>query len=130
LKLIQETTSIIEKTEKTRPKGWLGPWISESHVTLDLLQEEKYLNASRILISGLLSRYKYVLDWACDDQPFWMKTRNGNILSIPYPQELNDIPALVRRVSAKDFGDMIIDQFDEMINQVTYFSLSPLTLIV
>ena len=31
-----------------------------------------------------------------DDQPIWMATRSGGrILSVPYPQELNDIPALV-----------------------------------
>jgi hypothetical protein len=43
-----------------------------------------------------------------------MRTRSGAILSVPYPQELNDIPAIaVRRGSAGDFADMIVDQFDE-----------------
>jgi hypothetical protein len=40
------------------------------------------------------------------------------LLSIPYPQEINDIPALVvRQHTAREFADMIIDQFDEMLAQ-------------
>jgi hypothetical protein len=45
-----------------------------------------------------------------------MRTRSGAILSVPYPQELNDIPAIaVRHASAAQFADMIVDQFDEML---------------
>jgi hypothetical protein len=37
---------------------------------------------------------------------------------MPYPQELNDSASIVgRRVSASDFADMMIDQFDEMLEQ-------------
>ncbi|QPM90865.1 polysaccharide deacetylase family protein [Pseudooceanicola algae] len=85
------------------PQGWLSPWISESRVTPDLLQE---------------AGYAYTLNWCMDDQPVWMTTRAGRILSIPYPQELNDIPAIVaRKDSAADFAGMIIDTFDEMLDQ-------------
>jgi hypothetical protein len=52
-----------------------------------------------------------------DDQPVWFKCRGGRrILAVPYPQELNDIPAIVaRKESGSAFADMIVDQFDEMI---------------
>ena len=101
--LIEEASRIIETHEGKRPAGWLGPWLAESWTTPDLLQE---------------AGYRYLLDWACDDQPIWMKTRNGRILSIPYPVELNDSPAIVfRNYSAEDFADMIVDQFDEMSRQ-------------
>ena len=65
--------------------------------------------------------YKYTLDWCHDDQPIYMKTRSGGrILSIPYSQEINDIPSIIaRHDSAKDFADMIIDQFDEMLEQAS-----------
>ena len=48
-----------------------------------------------------------------------MKTRSGHrILSIPYSQEINDIPSIIaRHDSASGFADMIIDQFDEMLEQ-------------
>jgi len=54
-----------------------------------------------------------LLDWCHDDQPVWMKTRKGRILSVPYPQELNDIPQIVaRKREGADFADMIVDAFD------------------
>ncbi|HXZ46004.1 MAG TPA: polysaccharide deacetylase family protein [Pseudolabrys sp.] len=98
--LIDETTAAIEKHSGQRPRGWLGPWISQSHLTPDLLQE---------------AGYSYLLDWCHDDQPVWMKTRKGRILSVPYPQELNDIPQIVaRKREGNDFADMIVDAFEVM----------------
>jgi hypothetical protein len=44
-----------------------------------------------------------------------MKTRRGRMLSIPYPQELNDIPQIVaRKREGSDFAAMIVDAFDVM----------------
>jgi allantoinase len=99
--LIAEATAEIARRQGRRPAGWLGPWLSESAATPDLLQE---------------SGYSYVLDWCMDDQPIWLRTRAGRILALPYPQELNDSSTIVgRRVGASDFADMIVDQFDEML---------------
>jgi peptidoglycan/xylan/chitin deacetylase (PgdA/CDA1 family) len=82
------------------PEGWASPWLAETLQTPDLLQE---------------TGYQYLLDWCMDDQPVWMKTRAGRILSVPYTQELNDSSAIIgRQVDAIDFADMIVDQFDEM----------------
>jgi allantoinase len=53
-----------------------------------------------------------------DDQPVWLRTRSGPLLSIPYPIELNDSQHVVhRRSGAAEFADMIVDQFDEMVEQ-------------
>jgi allantoinase len=96
--LITETTAALKNFSGTAPRGWLGPWISQSPLTPDLLQE---------------AEYGYLLDWCHDDQPTWMKTRNGRILSVPYPQELNDIPQIVaRKREGADFADMIVDAFE------------------
>jgi len=86
------------------PRGWLSPWISESARTPDLLAE---------------AGYRYTLNWCHDDQPVRFSTRAGRALwSIPYPQELNDIPMIVaRQMDGRDFADMIIDNFDEMLAQ-------------
>lgn len=104
--LIAETTEVIAREEGRPPKGWLGPWISQSRATPDLLAE---------------AGYDYLLDWCHDDQPVWMATRDGGrILSVPYPQELNDIPAVVaRKVEGRAFAEMIIDGFDEQLAQST-----------
>jgi peptidoglycan/xylan/chitin deacetylase (PgdA/CDA1 family) len=99
--LIAESTAALTKYSGTRPRGWLGPWISQSHVTPDLLQE---------------AGYRYLLDWCHDDQPVWMKTRGGRILSVPYPQELNDIPQIVgRKREGAEFAAMIVDAFEVML---------------
>jgi hypothetical protein len=96
--LIAETTAALEKYAGQRPRGWLGPWISQSERTPDLLQE---------------AGYSYLLDWCHDDQPVWMKTRAGRILSVPYPQELNDIPQIVaRKREGAEFADMILDAYE------------------
>jgi allantoinase len=99
--LIAEATARLAKEEGRPPEGWLGPWISHSHVTPDLLAE---------------SGYRYLLDWCMDDQPVWFTCRDGKkIMAVPYPQEINDIPAIAaRKENASDFADMIVDQFDEM----------------
>jgi len=101
--LIDEATSRIRDGLGVTPRGWLGPWISQSHATPELLKA---------------AGYGYLLDWCHDDQPSWMATANGPILSVPYPQELNDIPAIaVRRMGASEFADVIVDNFDEMLGQ-------------
>ncbi len=47
-----------------------------------------------------------------------MATRGGPLWSIPYPQELNDLPMMVgRHMDGRAFADMIVDQFDEMLEQ-------------
>jgi allantoinase len=99
--LIAEATAAITRHEGRAPAGWLSPWIAESRVTPDLLAE---------------AGYRYTLNWCHDDQPGWMRTRNGgSLLSVPYPQEINDIPAIVvRRIEADAFADMIVDNFEEM----------------
>jgi peptidoglycan/xylan/chitin deacetylase (PgdA/CDA1 family) len=86
------------------PQGWLSPWISESPRTPDLLAE---------------AGFRYSLNWCHDDQPMRLRTRGGEALwSIPYPQELNDIPMIVARLmDARDFAQMVIDNADEMLEQ-------------
>ncbi|MBV8120037.1 MAG: polysaccharide deacetylase family protein [Alphaproteobacteria bacterium] len=108
-RLIAECSEVIKRLSGRQPEGWLGPGLAESAVTPDLLKE---------------AGYRYLMDWAMDDQPVWMRTRAGPILSVPYPAELNDLPALVnRRHTGRQFAEMIIDQFDEMLLQSRKYPL-------
>lgn len=66
--LIAQVTETIERHEGARPWGWMSPWLSNSSQTPDLLQE---------------AGYRYFMDWTCDDQPVWMRTRSGRILAMP-----------------------------------------------
>jgi peptidoglycan/xylan/chitin deacetylase (PgdA/CDA1 family) len=99
--MITRATELLTKAFGKRPTGWMGPWIAETLTTPDLLKE---------------AGYSYVMDWPADDQPFWMKTRAGPLLSVPYPTEINDSPTMLSRAqSATDFTQMIRDQFEEML---------------
>ena len=101
--LIDECTSTITKHEGKAPTGWMSPWLSNSETTMDLLQE---------------AGYRYVMDWTMDDQPIWIKTRGGRLLSMPYPVEANDNRGIVwYRYTSSEFTDMLIDNFDEMLEQ-------------
>ena len=100
---IKEVTEVIEKYIGVRPTGWMGPGALESNVTPDLLKE---------------AGYTHLLDWPIDDQPLWMKTRAGPLLAVPYPLEINDAGTLVwRDHTGREFADMIVDQFEEMLEQ-------------
>jgi peptidoglycan/xylan/chitin deacetylase (PgdA/CDA1 family) len=101
--LIARVTSTIQTHEGKAPIGWMSPWLSNSAVTLDLLKE---------------AGYRYVMDWTMDDQPIWMRTRSGPILSMPYPIEVNDTRGVVwYHYTSGEFADLIVDQLDEMLAQ-------------
>jgi peptidoglycan/xylan/chitin deacetylase (PgdA/CDA1 family) len=100
---IADVTETIARHVGTRPTGWMGPAALETNVTPDLLKE---------------AGYTHLLDWPMDDQPVWLDTRAGKLLSVPYPFELNDASVLVARDhTGREFADMIVDQFDEMVEQ-------------
>jgi len=55
---------------------------------------------------------------ACDDQPIWMRTRSGPILSVPYPVEVNDSPDdRAPETQRARILRHVVDQFDEMLEQ-------------
>jgi len=98
--LIREVVETIAKGTGKRPRGWLGPALSESVRTLDILAE-----------NGI----EYVGDWVNDDQPYPMRVKSGTMLSMPYSIELNDIPSFLEmKRTGEEFGRMICDQFDQL----------------
>jgi allantoinase len=109
LALIVHCRDRMARAHGQAPTGWLSPWISESERTPDLLKE---------------AGYGYTLNWCHDDQPTLLATRAGPLCAVPYPQELNDIPMIMGRLmDGKDFAQMIVDQFDEMLAQSQQQSL-------
>jgi peptidoglycan/xylan/chitin deacetylase (PgdA/CDA1 family) len=96
--MIREIHADITKATGKKPRGWLGPALTESHNTLDLLAE---------------TGFDYVGDWVNDEQPYAMRVKSGQMTSIPYSIEINDIPAFLDgKQSPESFGRMIKDQFD------------------
>jgi hypothetical protein len=101
--IIGDVTTVLRGAHGEPPAGWLSPGFAESRNMPDLLQE---------------AGYRYLLDWPADDQPFWVQTRAGRILSVPFPLELNDTTAVLHRHhSGREFADMVVNQFDAMLLQ-------------
>lgn len=101
--LIKETLDSIEQLTGKKVKGWLSPFLSETYLTPRLLAE-----------LGV----EYLCDFTADDLPFEFKVPKGSLLSVPYSLEVNDIPAMIQLGnSAKDFADLIIDQFDMLYEE-------------
>ncbi len=91
----------IEAEEGARPGGWSSPWLAHTTGTVDRLAD---------------AGYRYLLDLRADDQPVWLDSSGGPILSIPYAIELNDSSTVIgRQASAAEFADMIVDEFDELL---------------
>ena len=67
--IIQGVIDTIARGTGKKPRGWLGPALTETDNTLDLLAE-----------AGI----DYVADWCNDEQPYTMKTRSGSIVAMPY----------------------------------------------
>ena len=97
---IRKTREAIAKATGTPPRGWLGPGLTETWETPDLLAEEGY---------------DYVADWVLDDQPVWLRTRGKPILNVPYTQEINDVAMIaVQHHSASEYADRALDQFEQI----------------
>jgi peptidoglycan/xylan/chitin deacetylase (PgdA/CDA1 family) len=97
---IARTTEAIQKYTGRRPRGWLGPGLTETWETPDLLAE---------------AGYDYVCDWVLDDQPVVLKTRSGSIVNVPYTQECNDVAMmLIQHHKASEYADRAIDQFEQL----------------
>lgn len=94
---------VIAGAEDRPPAGWMSPGANPSERTEDLLAAQGFA---------------YTMDWPMDDQPAWMATAGGPLLSMPYPHEVNDVPAIaMHHLSADGFARMTIDNVDEMLDQ-------------
>ncbi|AHH98004.1 polysaccharide deacetylase family protein [Kutzneria viridogrisea] len=95
---LAEVVGTIERATGRRPRGWMGPGLTETFQTPALLAE-----------LGL----DYVLDWCNDDQPYPLTV--PGMLSVPYSIEVNDISLFVgKSLSGPEFVRIVKDQFDQL----------------
>ena len=91
----------IREAEGHPARGWMSPWVNESMHTPELLAA-----------AGV----RYLLDWPCDDQPFWLRTASGPLMALPYARPTNDISALQgAKLSPRAWVDCLFDAFDQML---------------
>mgnify|MGYP005850162667 CR=1 FL=1 len=77
---VRESLAIMRGFSGQKVRAWLGPGLSEKADTPEVLKRH-----------GI----DFLHDWLLDDEPVWMTTEAGPLLSIPYTVELNDVPVYV-----------------------------------
>lgn len=101
--MIRQSLDLLERFTGGRPKGWLGPGLTQTLETPDLLAE-----------AGV----KYIGDWVYDDEPTTITTRAGKLVTLPYSVELNDIPMMLVQHHESDYLlRRAIDQFDRLYEE-------------
>ncbi|MEE2882024.1 MAG: polysaccharide deacetylase family protein [Chloroflexota bacterium] len=98
LEYIRESMSSIKRVTGTDPLGWFGPEYGESERTPQLLAK---------------SNIRYVCDWANDEQPYPLKSPEGELTALPVMIELDDVIAMAhRRVNVDRYADMLTESFE------------------
>jgi peptidoglycan/xylan/chitin deacetylase (PgdA/CDA1 family) len=101
--MIERSLGVIEKFTGEKPVGWLGPGLTQTEETPELLAA-----------AGI----KYIGDWVYDDEPTEIATANGPLVTLPYTVELNDIPMmLVQHHESAYFTTRCIDTFDRLYRE-------------
>jgi peptidoglycan/xylan/chitin deacetylase (PgdA/CDA1 family) len=101
--MIHRSLDTLQAFTGRRPKGWLGPGLTETYETPDLLAE-----------AGVA----YVGDWVFDDEPGEIRTVHGPLVTLPYTVELNDIPMMmVQHHSSEVFLKRASDHFDRLYRE-------------
>jgi allantoinase len=77
---IRRAMDVIEKFTGKRSVGWLGPGLTQTLDTPDLLAE-----------AGV----RYIGDWVYDDEPTTLRTRHGPLVTLPYNFETHDIATMI-----------------------------------
>jgi peptidoglycan/xylan/chitin deacetylase (PgdA/CDA1 family) len=98
--MIARALATLEQFTGTRPVGWLGPGLTQTLETPELLAA-----------AGI----KYIGDWVYDDEPTTIRTAKGPLVTLPYSVELNDIPMMiVQHHEGEHLARRAIDQFDRL----------------
>jgi allantoinase len=97
---IQRAVRVLREYTGKQPLGWLGPGLTETLETPDLLAE-----------AGI----RYIADWVIDDEPCEIETAHGSVVAMPYSVELNDIPMMmVQHHQAHEFERRCLDYFERV----------------
>jgi len=101
--MIERSLDTLEKFTGKRPVGWLGPGLTQTYETPELLAA-----------AGI----KYIGDWVYDDEPTTIQTKNGPLVTLPYSVENNDIPMMiVQHHEASYFTRKVIDTFERYYDE-------------
>jgi allantoinase len=97
---IQTAIAALKRATGQPPVGWFGPEYGESARTPQLLAQ-----------AGI----RYVCDWANDEQPYRMKTSQGELFALPIMLELDDLHAMgERHIPMTRYAELLTESFDQL----------------
>ena len=101
--MIRQSVKVIREFTGKRPVGWMGPGLTE---TLD--------TPEHLVAAGI----QYIADWVIDDEPCTIRTRGGELVTLPYSLELNDIAMMVvQHHAAGEFVTRSMDYFERVYRE-------------
>jgi peptidoglycan/xylan/chitin deacetylase (PgdA/CDA1 family) len=96
-RVLADVADTISEATGSRPRGWMGPGLTETHHTPELLAE---------------MGFQYVLDWTNDDQPYPLSV--PGLISVPYSVELNDLLLFAKGTTGPEFVQIVKDQYEQL----------------
>jgi allantoinase len=97
--VLEDMFSVLEESLPERPRGWLGPGLTETWATPRLLSQ---------------AGFTYLLDWVCDDQPFRLNV--PGMVSVPYGLDINDMNLHMQRsFTGPEYEQIVMDQFEVLL---------------
>ncbi len=101
--VISEALSLLREASGQKVEGWLSPGRAQGFNTPDLLAR-----------NGVA----YSLDWANDDLPYEMQTKNGSLLAMPMAYETDDrVVADEYFQSEAEWVQQVKDRFDVLYRE-------------
>lgn len=96
--VILRSIDMYEKHVGRRPKGWLSSSLRGTLNTAGILADQGF---------------DFYCDLMNDDQPYMLRTENGEIVALPYSNEINDFTLLTRRGhTTSEMRDILIEELD------------------
>jgi allantoinase len=98
---LKEMFATLDASLPARPRGWLGPGLTETFATPQLLAD---------------AGFTYLLDWCADDQPF--KLNVPGLISVPYSLDVNDISMhMSRAFNGPEYEQAVMDHFEVLLEE-------------
>ena len=99
--VIEDSIRSVEAATGQRIRGYLAPALTHTEETLDLIAEYDFW---------------YTCDLFQDDQPQPIKTKSGQLVSMPYSLEVNDVIAYsVKGYTPNQYADLLKRHFDQLL---------------
>jgi peptidoglycan/xylan/chitin deacetylase (PgdA/CDA1 family) len=105
-KFIADSVETIQKVTGQQPIGWNAYWMRNSPHTLDILQS---------------LGFKYHIDEPSMDEPFIVKLKGGDFVTVPYTFHMNDIVSFpFENYNPAAYEQALKDEFDQLYEEGSY----------